>query len=97
MNFTANSQEHFQSNSAMHSVNTRNKNQLHRPIANLSHFQNSAYYAGIKIFSSLPSNLTSLTNKKAQFKAALKQQYLIMQSFYSVDELLMFTSNSKFS
>jgi hypothetical protein len=44
MNFIVNNQEHFQTNSAMHSVNTRNKNQLHRPIANLSCFQKSAYY-----------------------------------------------------
>jgi hypothetical protein len=70
MNFTVNNQEHFQINSAIHSVNTRNKNQLHRPIANLSFFQKSAYYAGIKIFNTLPSSLTSLVNKKTQFKVA---------------------------
>jgi hypothetical protein len=50
--------------------------QLHRPIASLSCFEKSAYYAGIKIFNSLPSNLTSLVNKKAQFKVTLKR-YLI--------------------
>jgi hypothetical protein len=69
-------QEHFQTNFAVHSVNTRNKNQLHRPIANLSCFQNSAYYAGINIFNSLPSSLTSLVNKKAQFKVALKRHLI---------------------
>jgi predicted peroxiredoxin len=84
---------YFQTNSAIHSVNTRNKNQLHRPIANLSCFQKSAYYAGIKIFNSLPSSLTSLINKKAEFEVALKR-YLITHSFYSVDEFLMFTNNS---
>jgi hypothetical protein len=46
-------QEHFQANFAAHSFNTRNKNQLHRRIANLSGFQKSAYYAGIKVFNSL--------------------------------------------
>jgi hypothetical protein len=66
---------------------------LDRPIANLSCFQRSAYFAGIKIFNSLPSNLTSLVNKKAQFKLALKR-YLITHSFYSVDEFLMFTNKS---
>jgi hypothetical protein len=50
MNFILNNQKHFQNTSAIHSVNTRNKNQLHRPIVNLSCFQKSAYYAGIKIF-----------------------------------------------
>jgi hypothetical protein len=58
-NLKNNNQEHFQTNSAIYSVNTRNKKQLHRSLANLLHFQNSAYYAGIKIFSSLGSSLTS--------------------------------------
>jgi hypothetical protein len=93
MNFIVNNQKHFQTNSAIHSVNTRNNNQLHRPIANLSCFQKSAYYAGIKIFNSIPPSLTSLVNKKAQFEVALKR-YLITHSFYPVDEFLMFANNS---
>jgi hypothetical protein len=95
MNFIVNNQEHFQTtrNSAIHRVNIRNKNQLHRPIANLSCFQKGAYYAGIKIFNSLPSSLTSLVNKMAQFKVALKT-YLITHPFCSVAELLMFTNKS---
>jgi hypothetical protein len=91
MNFLINNQEHFQTNSAIHSVNTGNKNQLHRPIANFICFQKSAYYAGIGIFNSLPSSLPSLINTKAQFKVVLRR-YLITHSFYSVDEFLMFTS-----
>jgi hypothetical protein len=92
MNFIVNNQEHFQTNSAIHSVNTRNKNQLHRPIANLSCFQKGAYYAGINIFNTPPSSLTSLVNKKAHFKVPLKDT--IKHSFYSVDEFLMFTNKS---
>jgi hypothetical protein len=38
MSFIINNQEHFQTNFAINSINTRNKNQLHRPIANLSYF-----------------------------------------------------------
>jgi hypothetical protein len=38
MNFVVNNQEHFQTNSAVHCVNTRNRNHLHRPTANLSCF-----------------------------------------------------------
>jgi hypothetical protein len=91
--FILNNQEHFQINSAVYSVNTRNKNQLHTPIANLSCFQKSVYYAGIKMFNSLPSSLTSLIHKKEQFKIAFKR-YVITQSFYSVDEFVMFTNNS---
>jgi hypothetical protein len=36
MNFTVYNQEHFQTNSAVHDVNTRNRNHLHRPVANFS-------------------------------------------------------------
>jgi hypothetical protein len=73
LNFIINNQEHFQSNSAVHSVNTRNKNHLHRPAANLMCFQKSTYYSGIKIFNTLPSSLKSLMNDKAKFKVALKR------------------------
>jgi hypothetical protein len=34
MNFVVNNQEHFQINSALHSVNTRNRGHLHEPTTN---------------------------------------------------------------
>jgi hypothetical protein len=40
MNFVVNNQEFFQKNSAIHSVNIKNRDHLHRPVANLSCFQN---------------------------------------------------------
>jgi hypothetical protein len=45
-----------------YSVNTRHMHCLHKPPANLSCFQKSAYYAGIKVFKNLPSGLNSLIN-----------------------------------
>jgi hypothetical protein len=44
-------------------------------------------------FSTVYHQISSLANKKAQFKVALKR-YLITHSFYSVDEFLMFTDKS---
>jgi hypothetical protein len=93
MNFVVNNQEHFEANSAIHSANTRNRDHLHRPTANLSCFQKSAYSAGIKIFNSLPSNFRSLTNKKTQFKVTLKR-YLNTHCFYSIEEFLTFKNDS---
>jgi hypothetical protein len=93
MNFVVNNQEHFQTNSAIHNVNTRDRDHLHRPTGNLSCFQKSAYYADIKIFNSLPSSLRSLMNKQTQFKIALKS-YLNTHSIYSVEELLTFKNDS---
>jgi IS1 family transposase len=92
MNFFVNNQENFQTNSSVHCIKTRNKHHLYRPIANLSCFQKSVFYSGIRIFNSLPRSLTNLKNEKAQFKVALRR-YLNADSFYSVDEFLVCTDN----
>jgi hypothetical protein len=55
---------------------------LHTPTAYLSCFQESVYYAGIKIFGNLPSDLKSLMNEKAWVQTALKL-YLNTHLFYS--------------
>jgi hypothetical protein len=54
----------FQTNLTVHGLNTRNRTQLHRPIANLSCFQKGVSYAAVKIFNSLPSNISNLRNDK---------------------------------
>jgi hypothetical protein len=95
MNFVANNQEYFETNSAIHNFNTRNRDHLYRSIANLSCFEKSAYCSGIRIFNSLPSNLRGLKNKKMQFKVALKR-LLNTHFFYSVDQFLMLKSDSSF-
>jgi hypothetical protein len=66
--------KNLMTNSAIHSVNTRNKNQVRGRVANLLCVQKSAYYAGMKIFNGLPSNLTGLIHRKMQFKVALEIQ-----------------------
>jgi len=83
MTFVINNQEHFQTNSAIHSVNTRNRDHLHRPTANHSRSQKSAYFVGIKIFNNLLSNLGSLMNKQTQFEVTLKS-YLNTHPFQSM-------------
>jgi hypothetical protein len=54
----------------------------------------SDYYAGIKMFNSLPSSVNRLINKKEQLKVALKRN-LITHSFNYADEFVMFTNNSQ--
>ena len=92
MSFFIGNQENFQTNSSVHSINTRNKHHLHRPVANLSCFQKGASYYGIRIFNSLPRSITNLKNEKTQFKVALKK-FLNANSFYSVDELFTCTDD----
>ena len=52
--FFIGNQENFLTISSVHSINTRNKHHLYRPIANLSCFQKGASFSGIRIFNSLP-------------------------------------------
>ena len=92
MSFFIGNQEKFQTNSSVHSINTRNKHHLHRLVTNLSCFQKSAPYSGIRIFNNLPRSITSLKNENTQFKVALKK-FLYVHSFYSVDEFFACTND----
>jgi hypothetical protein len=68
MNFIINSQEIFKHLSVHNSINTRNKYHVPRPNANLSGFQKSTLYAGIKIFNSSPHGVTIFKNEEAKFR-----------------------------
>ena len=85
MSFIINNQEIFQTNTSIHNSNTRKKHHLPRPNANLPCFQKSTFYAGIKLFNSLPPSVTILKNEESKFRAALRK-YLHTHSFYFVDE-----------
>jgi hypothetical protein len=84
MNFIVNDEENVQTNLSLHSIDISNKHHLYRLNANLSCFHKSTFYAGIRIFNSLPRSLTTLGNEEAQFKVALRS-YLNTHSFYSVE------------
>ena len=88
MDFIVSNQKKKFKNSSLHNINTRNKQHLYRPNANVSCFQKRTFYAGIKIFSSLPRSLTILKNEKANFKLALRK-YLNTNCLYSVNSFFM--------
>jgi hypothetical protein len=67
------SNQNVQTSPSVRSIDTKNKHHLYRPIANLSCFQKSAFYSGIRIFNNLPYSVTNLQNEKAQFKVALRR------------------------
>jgi hypothetical protein len=50
------------------------------------------YFAGIKIFNSLPENIKKLSDNTNKFKRELKK-YLLLGSFYSIEEFYGWTSN----
>jgi hypothetical protein len=82
-----NNLDEFQTNSSVHGINTRRKNQLHTPSVKLSSIQKGVTYSSIKIFNSLPSNILKLQNYKLIFKSALRK-YLLTHAFYSIEEFL---------
>jgi hypothetical protein len=52
--------EKFQINSDIHSINTRHKHGFRMPNASLTSYQKDAYYAGIEVLNTHPSNFKSL-------------------------------------
>jgi hypothetical protein len=54
------------------------------PHANLTINHKGAYYAGIKLLSTLPYNIKSLNHDVKVFKPVLKD-YLLSHSFYPVE------------
>jgi hypothetical protein len=85
--FLAHNPEYFTFNSSVHNIDTRKRLQLHRPIANSTSFQRGVYYTSIKIFNKLPVCIANFVMDKKHFISVLKI-FLIIQSFYSVNEFL---------
>jgi hypothetical protein len=70
MFFVVDNMHYFQSNSAVHGINTRYKNQLHIPSVRLSAVQRRTTYSAVKIFSTLPHRNSRLKNDEIVFKSA---------------------------
>jgi hypothetical protein len=83
--FVVDNEIYYRMNSEIHSINTRNKSNLHLPISNLSVYQKVPYYSGIRVFNNLPSQIKDLSHNRNQFKRALKN-FLYFHSFYILDE-----------
>jgi len=79
----------YNTNSQIHSVDTRFKTNLHPPIANLTKFQKGVYYSGIKLFNNLPHGIKNLANQITLFWNALKR-FLLLNSFYNSDEYFIY-------
>jgi len=83
--YTINNKHLLDTNNEIHKYKTRNTNNLHLPMANLSKFNKGAYISGIKVFNHLLQYIKALTNDHKYFKSTLKR-FLHHQSFYSMNE-----------
>jgi hypothetical protein len=64
MLFLVDNLHYFQTNSSVHDINARYKNQLHIPSVRLSAIQRGITYSAIKIFNKLPPSISSLKKDK---------------------------------
>jgi hypothetical protein len=78
----------FPSNLESHITETKQRQNLYRPQANLTIYQNGVHYAGIKVFNKLPIEIKNTCSNLRKFKAVLKH-FLNTRSFYTIDEYLM--------
>jgi hypothetical protein len=63
MIFVVNNFDKFQTSNSVHGVNTRYNEHFHRPITHLSSYQRGVYYSGVKLFNSLPINITTVKKR----------------------------------
>ena len=75
----------FLTNTENYNLDTRQRNNLHFPQANLTIYQKGACYSGIKIFNNLPLEIKNVAGNKKKFKIALKK-ILYSYSFYTLEE-----------
>jgi len=83
--YTINNKHLFDTNKEIHKYETRNNNNLHHRIANLSKFNKGAFISGIIVFNHLPQYIKALTNDHKYFKSTL-QRFIYHHSFCSMNE-----------
>jgi hypothetical protein len=77
----------FMTNNKNHHLDTRQRNNLYLPQANLTIYQKGANYSGIKIFNNLPLEIKNIADHQKKFKIILKK-FLHNYSFYTIEEYL---------
>jgi hypothetical protein len=73
LHFVAANGDYFRSNSEIHSFNTKNKLNLHRPLPKLTVFQRGPYYSVIKAFNNPPSYIKNLLQTKKTIQTSLER------------------------
>jgi len=77
----------FLTNNENHNLDTRQRNNLYLPQANLTIYQKAAYCLGINIFNNLPLEIKNVAGNQRKFKIALKK-FLHTYPFYTIEEYL---------
>jgi len=94
--FVAKNRDLYESNSEIHNINNRFSSDLHIPTADLTIFQKGPFYFGIKFFNYLPTDIKNTSHYIKQFRSTLKS-FLLINSFYSLEEYFTWNSNRDLS
>jgi hypothetical protein len=62
--FVVQNEHLFLTNNKNHNLDTRQRNNLHLPQANLTIYQKGAYYSGINIFNNLPLEIKNVAGNQ---------------------------------
>ena len=71
----------FLTNNENHNLDTRQRNNLYLPQANLTIYQKGAYYSGIKIFNKLPLEIKNVAGKKTKKKNKKNKKKKLWKNF----------------
>jgi hypothetical protein len=94
--YTVNNKHVFDTNKEIHNYKTRNNNNLHLPLANLSKFNKGAYISWIKVLNHLPQYIKALINNQTCFKSTSKR-FLYHHSFYSINKYYEYKEDRRIS
>jgi hypothetical protein len=75
MPFVAKNRNKFIVNSEMHSINTRQQNNLHLPLVNLRKYQMGIYYMGTKVYNNLPEHIKDISSDIKKFEIQIKKMF----------------------
>jgi len=65
--FVVQNKNFFITNNKNHNIDTRQRNYLYLPQANLNIYQKGAYYSGIQIFNNLPLEIKIVEDNRKEF------------------------------
>ena len=83
--FVVQNKNHFLTNTGNHNIDTRQRNNLYLPKANLTIYQKGDYYLGIKISINLHKEIKDVADNLEKFKIPL-EQFLYTYSFNTLEE-----------
>jgi len=90
--FTVNNIHLFTLNNEIHEHNTRNTNNMHPSLTNLTKVKNGPYAMCIKVYNHLPQSIKETIHNPKHFRSLLKK-FLYHHSFYSMKEFYEYKYN----